>query len=57
MIEAFSGGNMVRAEWAKNETTTFMSVWGERKLQQMLTGAKRNQTMFQTTVDRMAELG
>ena len=48
---------MAGAGWAKNDMTTLISMRGERKVQQILTEAKRNETVFQTIADRMAELG
>ena len=49
--------NMAGAGWSKNETTALISVWGEGKVQQMLTGTKRNLTVFQSISNSLADLG
>ena len=48
---------MVGGGWTNEETVALLSVWGEGKVQQMLTGIKRNRPVYQGIAMTMAELG
>ena len=52
-----SKAHMAGAGWTTNEMAALLSVWGEGRVQQMLTEVKRNRAVFQVIAAKMEKLG
>ena len=48
---------MAGRAWTATETVALISAWGEEKVQEMLTGSKRNRVVYSMIAEKLSESG